>query len=541
MAHSAQMAVSRAGESSSPAPALSFPRLRWRLELTAERRYLLRANLLVFLFTFVVYWALGPHYTNYDFQLSQANNIIHGHLDMTAEYTRNLNVLERVLYDGKGFCLPVNDPRGPDSYADVVNPRITADCRSYMQHSLGPALLLVPFALVWGLDVNQAIISAAIGALAAVFVFLIVRHFTEDRRTQIALTILASFGTTYWFSAADGGVWYFAHACAVLFLFAAIWATVVRRSPLLAGALIGAAFMCRPTTLLGGVFPLIYFADDWLVTNSGVPLRERIRLAPLVKLAVGVAPFVALAAALNYARFNNLLETGYTYSEQFHQIHLASSWPYGIASINYIPLHIQAFFELMPNVADKPPFIWPSWWGLATWFTTPPILYALFVHLRRVPAIVYAGVLGLLAACGFMIFKALANGLDDPTWGNDITATGIQLLPFFLLIGAALVAAAVVRDRLVLACWGAIVAIAFADFTFAATGYAQFGYRYALDFMPFLFMLIIVAVGRRVEWHHLLLIGLGVLVNMWGVLWIFQFASVLPHGLFGWTWVSYYP
>jgi hypothetical protein len=69
--------------------------------------------------TFLVYWALGRT-GRYDFQLSQANNIIHGHLDMTEEYTRNLRVLERVLYDGQGFCLPVNDPRGPESYADVV-------------------------------------------------------------------------------------------------------------------------------------------------------------------------------------------------------------------------------------------------------------------------------------------------------------------------------------------------------------------------------------------------------------------------------------
>jgi hypothetical protein len=518
---------------------LTVPVLGWRFEWTAERAYLLRANVAIFLLTFVVYWTFGPHQTAYDYQLSQANNIVHGHLDMTEEYTHNLSVLERVLYDGQGFCLPVNDPRGPESYQDIVNPRITANCKSYMQHSLGPALLLVPLAFLFGLAVNQTLISALVGALAALFVFAIVRHFTDDRRTQFGLTILASFGTTYWYSAADGGVWHFAHATAFLFLMAAIWATVVRRSPLLAGALIGAAFTCRPTTALGGMFPLIYFADQWLVTDRGVPWYRRIRLGPLIRLALGALPFVLIEGSLNYARFNSPFETGYSYSEEFHQIHLASTWPYGIFSINYIPLHVQAFFEQMPNVSNQPPFVWPSWWGLATWVTTPPILYVLFIHLRRIAAIAYAGALGLLAACSFMLFRAFAHGLGAPTWGDNIAATGIQMVPFWLLIIGALIAAVLARDRLVLAAWAAILATAAANFTFSATGYAQFGYRYALDFMPFLFLLIVVAVGRKLQWHHVLLIGAAVLVNLWGVLWIFQFSHVPPHGLFGWTWVSY--
>jgi hypothetical protein len=43
----------------------------------------------VFVFTFPGLLRPGPLETPYDFQLSQANNII-GHLDMTAEYTHNL-------------------------------------------------------------------------------------------------------------------------------------------------------------------------------------------------------------------------------------------------------------------------------------------------------------------------------------------------------------------------------------------------------------------------------------------------------------------
>ena len=110
------------------------------------------------------------------------------------------------------------------------------------------------------------------------------------------------------------------------------------------------------------------------------------------------------------------------------------------------------------------------------------------------------------------------------------------MLPFWLLIGGAIAGAVYARDRLVLAAWAGILAIALLDFMFAATGWAQFGYRYSLDFMPLLLLLVFVAVGQKIRWHHALLIGIGVLVNLWGVLWIFQFSRA---DLFGWTWIGY--
>ena len=95
-----------------------------------------------------IYWVTGPLRSPYDFQLSQANNIIHGQLHLTEEHTRHLHLLERVLFDGEGFCLPTDDPRGPQAAADIENPRITDDCRHYMQHALGPAFMLVPYIIM---------------------------------------------------------------------------------------------------------------------------------------------------------------------------------------------------------------------------------------------------------------------------------------------------------------------------------------------------------------------------------------------------------
>jgi hypothetical protein len=55
------------------------------------------------------------------------------------------------------------------------------------------------------------------------------------------------------------------------------------------------------------------------------------------------------------------------------------------------------------------------------------------------------------------------------------------------------------------------------------TGYAwEFGYRYLMDFIIPVLALIALAAGNRVSWFLRVLILLGVLVNLWGVLWYFD-------------------
>lgn len=494
-----------------------------------------RIGAALFVLTVLVYWVLGAQQTAFDYQLSQANNLVHGHLDMTAEYTRNLHLLERVLYDGEGFCLPLDDPRGEQAAALIENPRFSADCRHYMQHSLGPAFILVPLALVWGLEVNQNMISVLMGGLTTLLVWAITGRFTAHTATRVGLTVLAMFGTTLWYSAANGSVWYFAHATAVFFVFATIYATVVLRNPLLAGAFVGAAFLCRPTTALAGFFPLVAFADRWYVADAGRAIWQRIRLRPLVDLAVGVAPFVLIGLAVNWLRFDNPFESGYNYSEEFHQIDLKWRWEYGLLHPAYIPRHAEVFWEYMPIFSSAGSYVWPSWGGLAMWFTSPALLLGLFVHLRRYtrPALAIAAAVGVGGAV--ILFASIVARLELGAWRLSDVPLAMHLLPFWLVVGIALTLAVGARDRLVLACWAAIIPIALFNWMFAATGWSQFGYRYGLDFMPFLFVLAVMAVPR-LRWYHALLIAASVAVNLWGVLWILKFA---PIELFGWTWVSF--
>jgi hypothetical protein len=47
-----------------------------------------------------------------------------------------------------------------------------------------------------------------------------------------------------------------------------------------------------------------------------------------------------------------------------------------------------------------------------------------------------------------------------------------------------------------------------------------------MDFYPFLFLLTVKGIGDEIRWDHKVLIVAGILINLWGVLWINKFGWV---------------
>jgi hypothetical protein len=483
--------------------------------------------------TFGLLWFLGPKETAYSYQVSQANNILHGHLDMDPLYTKNYGVLERVLYDGEGFCFPPGDPQA----ALVTEPRFSDDCKTYMQHSLGPAFAVLPGVLIFGVDLNQTLVSVIFAAMTAPIVFLVACGLSKSTAARVWLTILMIFGTIFFWVGANGGVWFFAHTTSLFFIFAAIYFTVTRPNPLLAGACLGASFLCRPTTIVTGLFFVIMFSPYWLRPPApDRTLWQRIDLTPAWSFVAGIAPFLLTGMAVNYLRFNDALETGYGYTEQTRQANLeASVYQHGLFDLSYVERHPPVMLEQTPVFQESGPYILPSWFGMAMWITTPAFLLAYFPNIKLDRRIWIPAAASLAVATGIILSRGIVKAWDAG-WGTTEIPFGAHLLPFWALTVVAVVWALARRDRLVLACWAAIIPMAFFLFTFAATGWAQHGYRYGLDFTPFLWLLVARTIGDELKWYHIALIAAGVAVNLMAVLWFFQFE---PNQTNGWTWVTF--
>lgn len=136
----------------------------------------------------------------------------------------------------------------------------------------------------------------------------------------------------------------------------------------------------------------------------------------------------------------------------------------GIFSLSYVSRHLKIIFTALPLFSHQFPYLTPSWGGLAIWITSPFFVYCLKANFKKVQ-----NILAVLS----------------------------------------------------------ILLIALVNFSFGSTGFSQFGYRYAVDFYPFLFVLLIDGLkNSRLKWHHWLLLGIAILVNIWGTVWINKFGWV---------------
>ena len=147
-----------------------------------------------------------------------------------------------------------------------------------------------------------------------------------------------------------------------------------------------------------------------------------------------------------------------TISDMGYYDPLISSEPYfpkGHNDISYIPRHINAILFYVPVRIEEFPFFKPSWMGLGLFFTTPALLY---------------------------MFRARLN------------------------------------ERLALAALGGLLLTSIPTLTFAVEGWAQFGYRYSLDVLPFMLLLVASGMRYRLNCFAIAIIALSCGINLWGTL-----------------------
>jgi len=134
----------------------------------------------------------------------------------------------------------------------------------------------------------------------------------------------------------------------------------------------------------------------------------------------------------------------------------------GIFNLSYIPRHIYAIFFQGPILLNTFPYFEPNWMGLGLFFTTPAFIY---------------------------IFKGPWNRVS-----KYAALAVVCILPILI--------------------------------THGTVGFTQFGYRFSLDFTPFLILLAAKGMRENLGWEEKILITLSILVNLWSVVSIIKFGFV---------------
>lgn len=324
-----------------------------------------------------------------------------------------------------------------------------------------PALLMVPWVAGFGLSaIDTTFFCALFGALNVTFIFLLLTTLAD--RPQIQLSRQGVLWLTLLFGL--GTVhWYMATIGSVWFVAQICTVTFV------ALAAWSAAFRGSPW-LTGTALALAMLARPtvlltWpllfgLVFSQQSPEDEpRVSWRAMVRWTwqSAILPVIAIVALLyyNYARFGNPLDFGYL-TENVADVLAPKLAQYGQFNLRYLPKNFWAMWLAGPEWNERTNFWQPNPEGMSLLLTTPALIYLV-----------------------------RARGRSFLIWGG----------------------------------WLSIILLMTPLLLYYNTGWWQFGYRFSLDFMVPVMVLLALTIRERVTWPMRVLIIAGIVVNAYGVYW----------------------
>ena len=273
-----------------------------------------------------------------------------------------------------------------------LNEMIPYGNKYYSAFPLGAVISMAPVALLQKASVIHNfpahILAGLIAGACVYFFFQLAKAFEPDYSRlkpkplsrRILLALFPIFGTWTWSNLGMGGSWQIALGLALLGETAALYFTLVRPSPFIAGAFFALAFGNRTELLITAPFFLYFF---WRRSNENTPglsrtarMKHGLRLNTSMLfdfLALPVA-LALLTAAYNFARFHSIFDFGY-----FHipEVRDEPWYEHGLFSVHSIPWN--AHTMLFEGFSDNPDFPFLSFppFGCSILLSSP-FLFLLF-------------------------------------------------------------------------------------------------------------------------------------------------------------------
>ncbi len=334
---------------------------------------------------------------------------------------------------------------------------MTSERTYYVSFPPMPAVLMLPGVAIWGVHFNDVLFTIFFAALNAALMYALLRRIVLGGRTRLNpgaigwLTAMFAVGSAHLWCSVQGAVWFTALVVGVTFTLLYVMASIDARRPFLAGLALGCAFATR-TPLL---FSVVFFATFFFFPGGRLRTDwgKRFWRDGLLFVAAPIAIGLTLLA-LNYARFEHASEFGHRYLAN-GQIDRIKN--YGLFNVHFLSMNLSALLALLPKFQPEAPYILISKHGLAIWFTTPALLYLA----RQMPV----------------------RDDADRLWRNAVLVT--------------------------------VAAIMIPHLFYQNTGWVQFGYRFSMDYIAYLTILL--ALGRdRLSWLFKTAVVAGIAVNAFG-------------------------
>jgi|KBSMisStaDraftv2_1062788.scaffolds.fasta_scaffold92334_3 hypothetical protein len=342
-----------------------------------------------------VFWlSIQPQQQHFDYTSRIAAAFLHGHLGLSAQ---------------------------PPSW---LNEMVSKDGHFYSVFPLGAVLSVIPVALLATIGLFKTFPG---GVVAGVVVGFCVHAFYKlselepiSKPRRILLALFPIFGTWSWCNLGFAGAWQIALGFALLGETAALYFTLVRPRPLIAGACFALAFGNRTEIILTA--PIFMFWWFFQIPGSSAEQdsrRDRWRMLGFF-LAIPIA-FGIATAAYNFARFGSIFDFGYM---RIPNVNAEPWYRYGLFSLHAIPWNVfKMLFEGMTDVSTFP-FLQPHAFGCSI-FLASPFLFLLFREGGRFRAAAWL-------AIGVLTFALWCHG--NPGGWQFSYRYAMILLPWMFLL-----------------------------------------------------------------------------------------------------------
>jgi hypothetical protein len=287
---------------------------------------------------FIIYWATSGGATPYNYFTRLAIAFLHGkyYLDINPPWLNEL--------------IPIANGK----FAVVYPP--------------APAIISIPFVLIFGTNFEQQILSQIMGALATFVWGVIAYNKSRKKIVSFWVFLLVGLGNIIWYLSSNGSVWYTGQVSGFLFLSLSIYESLNKRRLPLTILYFSLAFLSRLQVILA--IPIILYLN-WNLLKY--PKK-------LISFILGLSSFGIIYGVYNYARFGSFIETGYSLIPGV----LKEPWyEKGLFSYSYAISNLKIMFASLPIIKNTFPYITPSWGGLAIWITSPAFIYALAAKIKH--------------------------------------------------------------------------------------------------------------------------------------------------------------
>jgi hypothetical protein len=283
---------------------------------------------------------------------------------------------------------------------------------SYQLHPILPAILLMPFVTIWGMETSQNYFAIVVGAIDLALAWRLLGRLRLTLDARKWLTLFFGAGTIIWFETVDGSSWAVSMTVAVMFTLLALDETFGRGRPAIVGLFAGIAALARYD--LAFVWP-VYFALLLFWRRRNIP--------ELVWFVPGCALTGIAYIAFNFARYHSIFDLGVA-------SYLSTTPEAGkpLFALRYLPNNLFTLFFMQPRLDTNFPYIYPTFGGQSILTTSPAFLLAFRASWRRLPVVLVAAG-AIVAATPVLLY--VGNGASQ--FG---TRHFVQAFPFVLTLMA---------------------------------------------------------------------------------------------------------